>query len=145
MTRGEERSMSPGSHVTFRKGETTGRATVLSFAGRLRQEGVHLRRMGIDTVQINVGKLCNQACVHCHVDAGPKRTLISVGWDGFLYDCDFNQMRDLRLGSHKPLRLGEWPAPTLVQFLAQGDIRVDSHCYGCTAGAGSSCGGALTP
>lgn len=348
MTRGEERSMSSGSHVTFRKEETTGRATVLSFAGRLRQEGVHLRRMGIDTVQINVGKLCNQACVHCHVDAGPKRTesmdrrtaelalefaraagartvditggapelnpsfrflveearrdgrhvmdrcnltvlfepgqadlveflaemevevvaslpcyseenvdkqrgqgvyeksiqalrclnavgygqegsglglnlvynplkaslpppqpqlevdykreldarfgirfthlytltnmpiarfahmlkregnldayvellatafnphtldglmcrrLVSVGWDGFLYDCDFNQMLDLRLERNTPLRLGEWPASTLVQLLAQGDIRVDSHCYGCTAGAGSSCGGALT-
>jgi len=73
------------------------------------------------------------------------RRLVSVGWDGFLYDCDFNQMLDLRLGRNTPLRLGEWPASTLVQLLAQGDIRVDSHCYGCTAGAGGSCGGALTP
>src|SRR5215475_4095711 len=48
----------------------------MSFATRLRQEGVQLRRAAIDTVQINVGKLCNQACLHCHVDAGPKRTEI---------------------------------------------------------------------
>ncbi|MGH8007634.1 MAG: arsenosugar biosynthesis radical SAM (seleno)protein ArsS [Candidatus Binatia bacterium] len=326
----------------------TGQPAVLPFADRVRREGIPLKRVGIDTVQINVGKLCNQACVHCHVDAGPKRTeimdrrtaelaldlaraagaqtvdvtggapelnpsfrfivqqarregrhvmdrcnltvlfepgqedlieflaemaveivaslpcyleenvdkqrgrgvyeksvealrrlnavgygqegsglmlnlvynpvgahlpppqekleadykrelgarfglrfnhlytltnmpiarfahmlqregrldaylellatafnpttlaglmcrhLISVSWDGFLYDCDFNQMLDLRLGNGKPLRLGELPAPELVQHLARRDIILDSHCYGCTAGAGSSCGGALT-
>jgi hypothetical protein len=48
----------------------------IAFAARLRQEGVQLTRSGIATVQINVGKLCNQACLHCHVDAGPKRTEI---------------------------------------------------------------------
>src|SRR5438034_8532201 len=51
-------------------------AAMLPFAARVRQEGVYLRRTSIDTVQINVGKLCNQACQHCHVDAGPKRTEI---------------------------------------------------------------------
>lgn len=320
---------------------------VMPFAARVRQEGMHLKRGGIDTLQINVGKLCNQACVHCHVDAGPKRTevmdrrtaelaldlaraagartvditggapelnpsfrflvrqaryqghhvmdrcnltvlfepgqedlveflagmeveivaslpcyleenvekqrgrgvyeksvealrrlnavgygqegsgltlnlvynpvaahlpppqeklesdykreldarfglrfnhlytltnmpiarfahmlqregqldaylellatafnpttldglmcrhLVSVSWDGFLYDCDFNQMLDLRLGNGKPFRLGESPATDLVRHLAKRDIILDSHCYGCTAGAGSSCGGAL--
>jgi len=49
-------------------------ATAQSFSERLRQEGVRLRRQNIDTAPINVGKRCNQACVHCHVDAGPKRT-----------------------------------------------------------------------
>src|SRR5215470_4357572 len=48
--------------------------SALPFATRLHQEGKRLTRSGIDTVQINVGKLCNQACLHCHVDAGPKRT-----------------------------------------------------------------------
>lgn len=323
-------------------------AAMLPFAARVRQEGVYLRRTSIDTVQINVGKLCNQACIHCHVDAGPKRTeimdrrtaelalelvkaagaqtvditggapelnpsfrflvkqarrdgrrvmdrcnltvlfepgqedlavflasmevevvaslpcylaenvdkqrgrgvyeksiealqrldalgygqegsglvlnlvynpvgahlpppqakleadykrelgarfgirfnhlytltnmpiarfahmlqregkleaylellarafnpatldglmcrrLISVSWEGFVYDCDFNQMLDLRLGNGRPLRLGEISAAELVHHLAQRDIRVGTHCYGCTAGAGSSCGGALT-
>jgi radical SAM/Cys-rich protein len=340
--------MNPASDTTLDKGEPTVRAAVLPFSARVRQEGIHLRRIGIDTVQINVGKLCNQACVHCHVDAGPKRTesmdrrtaklaldfvraagaqtvditggapelnpsfrflvtearreghhvmdrcnltvlfeprqqdlvefladmhvevvaslpcysqdnvdkqrghgvydksiqalrrlnaagygqegsglllnlvynpvgaflpppqekleddykreltarfgitfnrlytltnmpiarfahmlqregnldaylellatafnphtldglmcrhLVSVSWDGFLYDCDFNQMLDLRLGDERPLRLGEWPARTLADLLAQRDIRVGTHCYGCTAGAGSSCGGSLT-
>ncbi|MBI3304107.1 MAG: arsenosugar biosynthesis radical SAM protein ArsS [Deltaproteobacteria bacterium] len=323
-------------------------AAALPFAERVRQEGAHLERVGIDTVQINVGKLCNQACVHCHVDAGPKRTeimdrrtaelalelvraagaqtvditggapelnpsfrflveqtrhegrhvmdrcnltvlfepgqedlaeflagmkvevvaslpcyleenvdkqrgrgvydksiqalrrlnafgygqegsglvlnlvynpvgahlpppqpqleadykrelgarfgicfnhlytltnmpiarfahllqrqgkleaylellatafnpatldglmcrhLISVSWDGLLYDCDFNQMLDMRLGNGRPFRLGERPVAELVRLLAHRDILVGSHCYGCTAGAGSSCGGALT-
>src|SRR5919106_6189689 len=58
------------------RGETVMKTSVLPFAERVRQEKVSLRRISLDTVQINVGKLCNQACVHCHVDAGPKRTEI---------------------------------------------------------------------
>lgn len=52
-------------------------------------------------------------------------------------------MLDLRLGTGMPLRLGEQSSAELVRLLAQRDILVGSHCYGCTAGAGSSCGGAL--
>ena len=47
-----------------------------SFGERLDREGMDLRPAGLDILQINVGKLCNQACHHCHVDAGPKRTEI---------------------------------------------------------------------
>jgi radical SAM/Cys-rich protein len=69
------------------------------------------------------------------------RSQISVDWQGTLYDCDFNQMLGLRA------RLGRVAAPHLRDLLAQdgaGDaIRVAEHCYGCTAGQGSSCGGAL--
>ena len=72
------------------------------------------------------------------------RHLVSVSWDGYLYDCDFNQMLDLRLGNGTPLRLGEHSADSLVRQLIGRDIRLDAHCYGCTAGAGSSCGGALS-
>ncbi|MBI3249610.1 MAG: arsenosugar biosynthesis radical SAM protein ArsS [Deltaproteobacteria bacterium] len=71
------------------------------------------------------------------------RRLVSVSWDGYLYDCDFNQMLDLQLGNGKSFRLGEMPASQLVQLLAEREIHVGTHCYGCTAGAGSSCGGAL--
>lgn len=71
------------------------------------------------------------------------RHLVSVSWDGFLYDCDFNQMLNMCLGNGKPFRLGEQPAAELVCLLAQREILVGSHCYGCTAGAGSSCGGTL--
>lgn len=65
------------------------------------------------------------------------RTTLSVGWDGALYDCDFNQMLEM------PVRTGGHA--TIFDFdldaLAARDIATDRHCFGCTAGAGSSCGG----
>lgn len=68
-------------------------------------------------------------------------SLVSVDWQGQLYDCDFNQMLGL------PLRLAGSTRPHLRDLLAHdplgGPIRVADHCYGCTAGQGSSCGGAL--
>ena len=69
------------------------------------------------------------------------RDLISVDWQGYVYDCDFNQMLDLPLGGHdQPKRhISELSAAALVGE----PISVCGHCYGCTAGQGSSCGGAL--
>jgi radical SAM/Cys-rich protein len=67
------------------------------------------------------------------------RSYVSVGWDGTIFDCDFNQMLDLPVGGDTPL--------TLDGLLASGElrrtIRTDRHCFGCTAGSGSSCGGAV--
>ncbi|HWC93477.1 MAG TPA: arsenosugar biosynthesis radical SAM (seleno)protein ArsS [Pseudolabrys sp.] len=80
-----------------------------------------------------------------HLDANLAgvmcRSLISVDWRGFVYDCDFNQMLDLPLqhGAHRRPRLAE----LIDQDLNGNSIRVAGHCYGCTAGQGSSCGGAL--
>ncbi|MBM4254734.1 MAG: radical SAM/Cys-rich domain protein [Deltaproteobacteria bacterium] len=71
------------------------------------------------------------------------RRQVSISWDGYLYDCDFNQMLDMKVGNGRPFRLGEKPATELMQALQKRAILVDSHCYGCTAGAGSSCGGSL--
>lgn len=70
------------------------------------------------------------------------RTLVSVDWRGYLYDCDFNQMLSLPMGwKDKPrVHLSE----LIGQSLTGNDIVVGDHCYGCTAGQGSSCGGALT-
>ena len=69
------------------------------------------------------------------------RSLLSVSWQGHVFDCDFNQMLGLPLGG------GETRAVHLSELLAQSfagrSIRVADHCYGCTAGQGSSCGGAL--
>jgi len=69
------------------------------------------------------------------------RSLISVDWQGYLYDCDFNQML------HIPLAATGRPRTHLrdlvAEELAAGAIAVAEHCYGCTAGQGSSCGGAL--
>src|SRR5215470_16640026 len=73
MERDQEDQLSQGSALSLDKPAPSRRATVLPFSARVRQEGPPLSRRGIETVQINLGKLCNQACVHCHVDAGPKR------------------------------------------------------------------------
>ncbi len=67
------------------------------------------------------------------------RNLLSVGWDGSLYDCDFNQALELPLGNR---RRTLWDIEALGD-IEHGRIAFDNHCYGCTAGAGSSCGGAL--
>jgi radical SAM/Cys-rich protein len=71
------------------------------------------------------------------------RSLLSVDWKGFVYDCDFNQM----LGLHADL--AGHTRPHLRDLLRHDPsgaaIRVADHCYGCTAGQGSSCGGALDP
>jgi radical SAM/Cys-rich protein len=69
------------------------------------------------------------------------RTLVSVDWRGYLYDCDFNQMLGIPLhGARKPARR---LADLLDDDLDGAPIAVAQHCYGCTAGQGSSCGGAL--
>ena len=67
------------------------------------------------------------------------RTLISVDWQGYVYDCDFNQMLGLPLGYDKPIHISE----LMPTDLYGKTIHVAEHCYGCTAGQGSSCGGAL--
>lgn len=66
------------------------------------------------------------------------RNTISVGWDGYLYDCDFNQMLDLKVATGQSNHVSEWNQ----RELSNRDIIVKNHCFGCTAGAGSSCGGA---
>jgi hypothetical protein len=69
------------------------------------------------------------------------RTLVSVDWRGYLYDCDFNQMLGIPLvAAGKPRR---HLSDLLRDGLGDAPISVADHCYGCTAGQGSSCGGAL--
>jgi radical SAM/Cys-rich protein len=68
------------------------------------------------------------------------RTLLSVGWDGALYDCDFNQMLEMPINHGLPQHIRNFDA----FLLAQREIRTGTHCFGCTAGSGSSCTGALT-
>ncbi len=88
--------------------------------------------------------LLRGAHLAANLDGVMCRSLLSVDWQGSLHDCDFNQMLGL------PARLRSGPArPHLRDLLghdAEGaPIRVADHCYGCTAGQGSSCGGALVP
>lgn len=69
------------------------------------------------------------------------RNLISVGWDGRIYDCDFNQMLNLPLcrRTGAPMTIDD----VTLEEIQDAAIAVDDHCYACTAGSGSSCGGAL--
>ena len=67
------------------------------------------------------------------------RNTISIGWDGYLYDCDFNQMLELKVAC-KSKHIKEYNNDNLQNR----DIIIGQHCFGCTAGAGSSCGGAVT-
>jgi hypothetical protein len=62
------------------------------------------------------------------------RTILSVGWDGRLYDCDFNQMLDLGLGPRFSQTIFEASFDKLVNRV----IQIGQHCFGCTAGLGSS-------
>jgi radical SAM/Cys-rich protein len=67
------------------------------------------------------------------------RTTLSVDWQGRLYDCDFNQMLDLPVRASLPRTIFDFDEATL----AARPIETGRHCYGCTAGCGSSCQGAI--
>ena len=67
------------------------------------------------------------------------RNTLSIGWGGELYDCDFNQMLELGVAFGAPRHISEFD----FQELSQRRIVTGRHCFGCTAGAGSSCGGSL--
>jgi len=70
------------------------------------------------------------------------RNLISIDWQGFIYDCDFNQMLDMptAINQKNKIHISELNLSNLQNT----PIQVGEHCYGCTAGSGSSCGGALS-
>jgi len=99
------------------------------FAHALERDGQHAEYMGLLVNHFNPSTVPALMC----------RFLVSVGWDGALYDCDFNQMLELPLGA-RPRTIFE--IDDLAE-LAGEPIATDSHCFGCTAGSGSSCGGAL--
>ena len=99
------------------------------FAAFLEQKGQFEEYMGLLVNHFNPGTVSALMC----------RSLVSVGWDGQLYDCDFNQMLDIGLGAGPQT---VWDI-TSLSHLSGRRISTASHCFGCTAGAGSSCGGAL--
>lgn len=65
------------------------------------------------------------------------RNTISIGWDGYVYDCDFNQMLDMKVDVQNGKHISKFN----IENQNDRDIRINQHCFGCTAGAGSSCGG----
>ncbi len=68
------------------------------------------------------------------------RSTLSIGWDGYIFDCDFNQMLDLKIANGSANHISNFDADAIQSR----NIATGNHCYGCTAGAGSSCGGTTT-
>src|SRR6185295_6792127 len=101
---------------------------IARFADQLRRLGEHDRCMGILVNHFNPETIEGLMC----------RSLVSVGWDGALYDCDFNQMLELPLAAGAPRTI--WSIAS-CDDVATLPIATASHCFGCTAGSGSSCGG----
>ncbi|HLK12654.1 MAG TPA: arsenosugar biosynthesis radical SAM (seleno)protein ArsS [Candidatus Binatia bacterium] len=101
------------------------------FAEQLRRAGEEAAYLGLLVNHFNPATVPGLMC----------RSLVSVGWDGALYDCDFNQMLE------RPLADGSGPRTIwdVGDLAALGTLPVatGAHCFGCTAGGGSSCGGAL--
>jgi radical SAM/Cys-rich protein len=73
------------------------------------------------------------------VDGVMCKNTISVSWDGEMYDCDFNQMLELKIDQKAPQHISDFDNKSL----AERNIVLNQHCYGCTAGAGSSCQGSI--
>jgi radical SAM/Cys-rich protein len=115
--------------IVFSRLRTLTNLPINRFAHFLERTGQHEKYMQLLEENFNPATVPGLMCRH----------LVSVDWRGRVYDCDFNQMLDLPLGDRPPRYL--WDIET--QDLNAAPIAADSHCFGCTAGAGSSCGGAL--
>ena len=115
--------------ITFDRLLTITNMPIARFAHQLATTGDHAKYMSLLVNHFNPAT----------VDALMCRTLVSIGWDGRLYDCDFNQMLEIPLGGANRTI---WDIDD-VGALSGKRIATASHCFGCTAGAGSSCGGAI--
>ena len=102
---------------------------IARFANQLSATGSHSAYMSLLVNHFNPATVDGLMC----------RDLVSIGWNGRLYDCDFNQMLNIPLGANAATI---WDVEDVGE-LAGARIATGSHCFGCTAGAGSSCGGAI--
>jgi hypothetical protein len=104
---------------------------ITRYATHLKLRGEYDRYVELLETHFNAATLDQVMC----------RNLISVGWEGSVYDCDFNQMLDLPLRDRAGRALDI--ASLSLDQVVNRPITVGDHCYACTAGCGSSCGGAL--
>jgi radical SAM/Cys-rich protein len=115
--------------IVFNRLYTITNMPIARFASYLRHQGCFDEYMSLLLASFNPGTVNGLMC----------RNTLSVGWQGEVYDCDFNQMLDLQWRNERPLYLWDLePAELPGRNILTGD-----HCFGCTAGCGSSCGGAL--
>jgi len=119
-----------GFGIEFHHLVTITNMPIKRFAHALARDGQHDAYMALLVNHFNPETVPALMCRH----------LLSIAWDGTLYDCDFNQMLELPLGAgaRSVFELGD------LSQLEQAPIATAPHCFGCTAGSGSSCGGALT-
>ncbi len=115
--------------IQFNRLYTLTNLPISRFRHYLERTGDYERYMNLLQDEFNPQTVPELMCQH----------IISVDWLGRIYDCDFNQMLDIPAGWRKPRYLWEQN----LDQIANQPIAVDSHCFGCTAGAGSSCGGSL--
>jgi radical SAM/Cys-rich protein len=115
--------------VEFHRLLTITNMPIKRFADQLERTGAATAYMSLLVNHFNASTVDGLMC----------RSLVSVGWDGALYDCDFNQMLELPLAAG-PRTIFDVES---LASLAGGTIATAAHCFGCTAGAGSSCGGAI--
>jgi radical SAM/Cys-rich protein len=115
--------------ITFNRLYTITNQPIARFAEDLRRQGKTEEYMSLLTSSFNPVTVENLMC----------RTTLSVGWMGEVYDCDFNQMLGMQMQNGKLLYLWD-VTPERLEGWA---VRTGAHCLACTAGCGSSCGGAL--
>jgi len=115
--------------IEFDRLATITNMPIKRFARALEREGRHEAYLALLVNHFNPDTVPGLMCRH----------MVSVGYDGALYDCDFNQMLELPpVGGPRSI----WEIEALSELRSAG-IATDRHCYGCTAGSGSSCGGTL--
>lgn len=118
--------------ISFNSLFTITNMPISRFAEQLRRSGQHESYLGLLVNHFNPATVEGLMC----------RELVSVGWQGSLYDCDFNQMLEIPLAGGG--RYGHIDDLDNFGQLAGLGVATAEHCYGCTAGAGSSCSGELT-
>ena len=118
--------------IVFNELFTLANMPIQRFGARLLAKGNYASYMSLLRGAYSEANLANVMC----------RDMISVDYQGFVYDCDFNQMLKM------PMLVSDKPRPHLRDLfdkdITNQPIAIGEHCYGCTAGQGSSCGGALT-
>lgn len=117
--------------IVFNRLLTITNQPIARFAEDLRRHGEWDRYLELLVNSFNPATVSGLMC----------RSTLSVGYRGELYDCDFNQMLRMQLRNGRPLSLWDIEPTDLIGW----EIQTGPHCFACTAGAGSSCGGALTP
>jgi radical SAM/Cys-rich protein len=115
--------------IVFNRLYTITNMPIARFAAWLHREGKYDEYMRLLTENFNTAAVEGLMC----------RNTLSVGWRGEVYDCDFNQMLDMQWQNGKPLFLWDIDPSALENR----PILTGEHCFGCTAGAGSSCAGSI--